>query len=106
MEQPAPFDPDDWQFEMDSILLDMGDGPKKYQGIPLGKVLRAMEPRPEAETVVLSTEDGPVSLPLGKVLGDDDLRLFTVIDGDLVSFAVATMDGEVIAAPIVSIEVR
>ncbi len=106
LEQPVPFDPDDWQFEMDSILLKISDSPQKYQGVPLGKVLGAMEPRPEAETVVLGTEDGPASLPLDKVLGDDNLRLFTVIDGDLVSFAVATMDGEVIAAPIVSIEVR
>ena len=70
LEQPAPYDPDDWQFEMDSTRLDLGDGPHKLQGVPLGKVLAAMEPQAEAETVVLVHTGGePVSLPLDRGAG-------------------------------------
>jgi len=138
LEHPSPYDPDGWQFEMDSTSLvlspvactepsrseglDVGGGPKKYQGTPLGQVLQAMNPRPEATTVLLYTpalshalsvvegvaegNGEPVSMPLADVLGDDDLRIFTIIGGTDVSFAVARMDGEVILSKITRIEVR
>jgi hypothetical protein len=105
--EATPFDPDDWQFDMDSTRLDLGDGPRKLQGVPLGKVLQAMEPEPGADTVVVHTPEGePVTLPLADVLGDDDLRLFTVIGEADVRFALARMDGQVLAAQVARIEVR
>jgi DMSO/TMAO reductase YedYZ molybdopterin-dependent catalytic subunit len=106
LEAPAPYDPDDWQFEMDAVGLDLGDGPRKLQGVSLGKVLASMQPKEGAGTVVLDTGDGPVSLPLSEVLADDDLRLFTVIGEADVTFALARMDGEVLAGQVTSIEVR
>jgi ABC-type thiamin/hydroxymethylpyrimidine transport system permease subunit/DMSO/TMAO reductase YedYZ molybdopterin-dependent catalytic subunit len=106
LENPSPYDPDDWQFDMDSISLDLGDGPKKVQGAPLGSVLRAMDPRPEAAAVVLHTGGKPVSLPLANVLADDDVRVFTVIGAETVTFAVARMNGEVIAPSVTRMEVR
>jgi hypothetical protein len=77
-------------------------------------VLQAMSPRPEATTVLLyapalSGAEGngePVSMPLADVLGDDDLRIFTIIGGTDVSFAVARMNGEVILPRVTRIEVR
>jgi len=106
LDAPSPYDPDDWQFDMDSTRLDLGDGPRKLQGVPLGKVLAAMEPQGTAETVLVHTSTGPRSLPLGDVLSDDDLRLFTVIGEADVTFALARMDGEVLAARVERIEVR
>jgi ABC-type thiamin/hydroxymethylpyrimidine transport system permease subunit len=106
LEHPSLYDPDDWQFEMDSTRLDVGEGPKKYQGAPLSKVLQAMGPRPEAATVVLHTDGEPVSIPLPDVLGDDDLRIFTIIGETNVSFTAACMDGEVIVPKVIRIEVR
>jgi len=106
LEHPSPYDPNDWQFEMDSTSLDVGEGPKKYQGTPLGQVLQAMNPRPEATTVLLYANGEPVSMPLAEVLGDDDLRIFTIIGGTDVSFALARMDGEVILSRITRVEVR
>jgi hypothetical protein len=55
---------------------------------------------------VVDTGDGPISLPLDEVLADDDLRLFTVIGEGDVTFALARMDGEVLAAQVTRIEVR
>jgi energy-coupling factor transport system substrate-specific component len=104
---PAPFDPVDWQFDMDSTRLHLGDGSQKLQGAPLGKVLQALEPRPEADRVIVHTLEGePVSLPLSDVLSDDDLRLFTVIGEADVRFALARMDGQVLSAQVARIEVR
>ncbi len=107
LEHPASYDPDQWQFEMDSARLDVGKGPAKYQGAPLGKVLQALDPKPGCVTVILQTGSGqPVSLRLGEVLATDDIRLFTIIDGSAMSYAIARMDGTVIAAPVTGIEVR
>jgi energy-coupling factor transport system substrate-specific component len=106
LESPAPYDPDDWQFEMDAVSLDLGDGPRKLQGVSLGKVLASMGPGEAAEAVVVDASDGPISLALDEVLADDDLRLFTVIGEDDVTFALARMDGEVLTARVTRIEVR
>jgi energy-coupling factor transport system substrate-specific component len=101
-----PYDPDDWQFEMDSTRLDLGDGPRKLQGVPLGKVLAAMEPQAGATTVMVYIHGEPLSLSLADLLADDDLRLFTVIGQEDVTFALARMDGEVLAAQVTGIEVK
>lgn len=108
LEEPVAFDPDDWQFDMDSARLDLGDGPRKVQGVPLGLVLQSMGPQPQAGEVVLHRAAGaePVELPLSQVLADDEIRLFAVIDEAGVSFAVARVDGTVLAAEVTWIEVR
>ncbi len=106
LEAPSPYDPHDWQFEMDSANLDVGEGVKKYQGVALGKVLQALGPRPEATTVVLYTGEESISLSLRDVMEDDDIRIFTIIGADGLSFALARMNGEVIAPEVTRIEVQ
>jgi energy-coupling factor transport system substrate-specific component len=106
LDQPGPYDPNDWQFEMDSIRLDVGDGPAKLQGAPLGMVLESMEPQPDATTVIAHTDTSSVELPLSEVLDGDDVRLFTVIGDQEIAFALARMDGTVLASNITRIEVR
>jgi energy-coupling factor transport system substrate-specific component len=106
LESPTPYDPDDWQYEMDAARLDLGEGPKKYQGAPLGQVLQAMGPQATAQTVLLETAGDPVTLPLVEVLDDDDLRIFAIIGPEEVAFAVARLEGAVIAAQVRGIEVR
>jgi energy-coupling factor transport system substrate-specific component len=102
---PGLYDPLEWQFEMDSVQLDVGDGPQKVQGAPLGDVLATMDPLSEANTVVLHTEGAPVTLPLAEVLEDDDVRIFSILTEDAAAFAVARIDGEVLAYPVTHIEV-
>jgi energy-coupling factor transport system substrate-specific component len=106
LDAPAPYDPDDWQFNMDSTRLDVGDGPRKLQGAPLGVVLAAMEPQAEATTVLVHSGGEPISLLLAEVLADDDIRLFTVIGEADVTFALGSMEGEVLAARVMRIEVE
>ncbi|HUW08582.1 MAG TPA: hypothetical protein VM537_02590, partial [Anaerolineae bacterium] len=106
LDKPGPYDPDVWQTQMDSTQLDLGDGPVKVQGIPLGWVLQPMAPQEGATTVLLEAGGESISLPLAEVLGDDDLRIFTVIGDADISFALARMSGQVLAKRVVAIEVR
>jgi ABC-type thiamin/hydroxymethylpyrimidine transport system permease subunit len=106
LDEPAPYNPNDWQFEMDSTSLDVGVGPQKLQGVSLGQVLKAMTPHADATTVVAYTTTEPVELHLDEVLEDDDLRLFTVIGEEDVSFALARMNGDVLSARVTRIEIR
>jgi DMSO/TMAO reductase YedYZ molybdopterin-dependent catalytic subunit len=91
---------------MDSTRVNVGESPKKLQGVALGEVLGAMEPRSDAETALIHTGEGTVSLRLEEVLVDDDLRLFTLIGEEEVTFVLALMNGEVLAAQVISIEVE
>ena len=104
--RPEPFDPDDWQFEMDSTLVELENGAEKLQGVSLGAVLETMGPVSGAQTVVIHTANEALSLPLDQVLGDNDLRLFTLIGETDVSFVLGRMDGQVLAAPVTGIEVQ
>ncbi len=103
--KPAPFNPDGWQSEMDSTALDVGNGPQKLQGMPLANVLKALEPSEEATTVIFHTDGESVSLSLDEVLRDEETRIFTILDADRITFAVAKMDGTVIAPHVTGIEV-
>jgi ABC-type thiamin/hydroxymethylpyrimidine transport system permease subunit/DMSO/TMAO reductase YedYZ molybdopterin-dependent catalytic subunit len=109
LDKAGPFDPNDWQFQMDSARLDVGAGPHKYQGVPLGLVLQAMNPRPGVTTVAIyaAGESTPaVELELAAVLPDKDLRLYTIIDGADVSFALARIDGQVLVAKVGRLELH
>ena len=91
---------------MDSFTVNVGDGARKLQGAPLGAILAALGPAPEAMTVTLVGAEGAVSLPLAEVLADNAIRLFTVFTPERVSFAVARTDGTLLAANLTGIEVR
>ena len=100
------YDPDAWQFEMDSVSLDVGHGAQKLQGVPLGAVIASMEPEVDAHDLIIQTPEAPVTLPLEGLWDSDDVRIFTVIDGLGITFAVARMDGTVIAPKVMALEVR
>jgi ABC-type thiamin/hydroxymethylpyrimidine transport system permease subunit/DMSO/TMAO reductase YedYZ molybdopterin-dependent catalytic subunit len=106
LESPGAYDPDEWQFEMDATDLDVREGAAKYQGAPLRAVLASMEPAADATTVVLHTGGDAVRLPLEDVMGGDDVRVFTIVGEERVTFAVARVSGDVIAPLVTGIEVE
>ena len=102
-----PYNPDEWQFEMDNARLDLGYGVCKYQGVALGQVLEAMHPKDAATTIVLKSRDAQeVTLPLADVLADEHIRLFNYTAEQGMAFAVARDDGQVWLTDVIEIEVR
>lgn len=94
--EQVPFSAADWVQEMDSTGLDLGFGTKKYQGVPLNLVLESAGLPPSGAVVKFSGEDGAeVSLTLEKIRDDEAIRIFIVLDGGMLSYALAKLNGEV-----------
>ncbi|MCG7853365.1 MAG: hypothetical protein MIO92_12660, partial [Methanosarcinaceae archaeon] len=106
LDNPGIYDPEAWQFEMDSTFLTIGEISGKFQGAPLGPVLQDLGIQPQAQEVVLIGAEKPVSFDLSKIMADQDFRIFTMIVGEQVSYALARMDGQVIVSDLERIELR
>ena len=111
MDAPGKYDQNTWQFEMDSTKLDVGNGARKYQGAPLGKVLESFGLHPDATTLRVAGVDAngamvTEQIPIADVLTGDDIRLFSIIGDDEVTFAIANMDGLVLARGVTHIDVE
>jgi energy-coupling factor transport system substrate-specific component len=102
----APYDPADWQFEMDSTSLNLGSGARKVQGAPLGSIVDAAQPTAEADQVRIEGKTDQVSLTLDEVINSDTIRVFTVIEEKTMSYALGRMDGEVLVENVQRINVR
>jgi ABC-type thiamin/hydroxymethylpyrimidine transport system permease subunit/DMSO/TMAO reductase YedYZ molybdopterin-dependent catalytic subunit len=101
-----PYDPDQWQFEMDNARLDLGYGVRKYQGVSLSTLLEAMQPQPEASTVTLiSRSDEQRDLALSQVMANESIRVFNVTSEEGLTFSVANEDGEIWLKDVVEIQV-
>ena len=95
-EKQVPFTAADWVQEMDSTGLDVGFGYKKYQGVPLILVLESTDQALTGSEVMFSNEDGTkFSLALAQIRDDDAIRIFIVLDGGTLSYALANLNGEV-----------
>jgi hypothetical protein len=102
----APYDPADWQFEMDSTSLNLGSGARKVQGAPLGSIVDAAQPTAKADQVRIEGKTDQVSLTLDEVINSDTIRVFTVIEEKTMSYALGRMDGEVLVENVQRINVR
>jgi hypothetical protein len=86
--------------------VDLSSGGRKLQGVSLGQVILSMVPQDRATMVTFYSSDKENTLPLADVLNDDDLRLFTVIESDSISYTFARMDGLVLVENVTRIEVK
>lgn len=100
------FDPIEWTAEMDSTQIKLLDGSQKLQGAPVWEVLSQFTNSQELAEVTFTSNTDQLTLPWSDIDGKDDLRIYTVIKDDKLSFALATMSGEALLYPIKSIEVR
>ena len=107
VERPFPYNPDDWQLEMDNGRFDFGDGEKKYQGTSIRDVLAKWQPTSEATTVTFVQRTGEsVKLTLDEIEADASLRIWNVNTADGIRFAVARTDGEIYIRDVVTIIVE
>ena len=101
-----PYVPSDWQFEMDSTSLKLSGGTRKAQGAPLGRIVEAAQPTEQATQVTVVGQTDEVSLQLDKVIGHDAIRIFTVIEGDSMTYALGRMNGDVLVENIQCLDVQ
>lgn len=106
LQNPHPYDPQDWQFEMDNATIDVGNGPSKLQGAPLGKIIAAADPESYASTVILRGATTEITLTLEQILADDSIRVFSVIQQEGMDFAVARTNGDLLVAQLREIAVE
>jgi ABC-type thiamin/hydroxymethylpyrimidine transport system permease subunit len=107
LDQAEPFRPADWLANMDSASVDAGDGPAKYQGVPVHAVVSASDPRPEATTLRAIGRDGNATeWPLSEVLADDTIRIWIVNDSDGTRYAVGSADQAIVATDVVELAVE
>jgi ABC-type thiamin/hydroxymethylpyrimidine transport system permease subunit len=103
----APYDPDDWQMQMEGGRFDWGNGLQRVQGASLRDVLLQAEPGRDADVVALVSRSGEtVELPLETVMQDGEVRIWNVESTEGIRFGVARTDGEIYARDVVSIVVQ
>jgi len=100
------FDPDQWLLDMDSTQIALPGGSQKLQGVPLWKIAEAYSGDEQPQTVQVRSSDEALTLTWDEIGANDDLRLFTVIEEDAISFTLAEMSGEVLMYPVDEIEIE
>ena len=100
------FDPDEWVSAMDSTQVVLPDGSKKLQGVSVWKVIDANINEIIPSEVTFSSSETSKSLTWNEIAENDNLRIFTVIDGDEIAFALAEMSGQVLLYPVTKIEIK
>ncbi len=94
--EKGSFVPGDWVEVMDSTLLDLGDGPAKYQGVPLSSLVDELVPDlAEGEIWIDSSTGERWNLTLAEIRADDGIRIFLDLGQGRVVYALAHLDGEV-----------
>ncbi len=100
------FDPDEWVSQMDSTQISLPDGSRKLQGVPLWKVLEPTISGTDPKTIVFNSNEDTLELDWTEIEDNNDLRIFTVVEEDGISFALAEMSGEVKLFPLTEIEIE
>lgn len=97
---------DDWLLEMDSTQIALPDGTQKLQGVAVWKVINAAFPGLAPDSVQFSNADDGVTLSWSELNENDNIRLFTVIGEDSISYALAEMSGDAILFPVTEINIQ
>lgn len=100
------FDPNEWVSEMDSTQIALPNGSQKLQGAPVWKILSPHVKDPQPAEVNFSNDSEQLSISWSAIKGNDNLRIFTLIEQDEIDFVLATMSGEVRLFPVKLIEVQ
>lgn len=97
------FDPNKWVLEMDSTQIALPGGSQKLQGVPLWKVIEANVKENLPNTVIFKSKSGSTELSWSEIQGNDDLRIFSIIEENGIVFTLAKMSGDVLVYPLTEI---
>jgi hypothetical protein len=103
----AQFDPDAWLESMDSTQINLPQGARKLQGVPVWKIVQANSGADQAITQVQFVNDtDSLTLEWSELDANVNVRIFTVIDQEGISYALARMSGEVLLFPVKEIVIE
>ena len=97
---------DDWLLEMDSTQIALPDGSQKLQGVAVWKVVSAAFPGQTPSEIQFSNQEDGITLSWDELNENDNIRLFTVIGEDSISYALAEMSGDVLLFPVTQIDIQ
>ena len=97
---------DDWLLDMDSTQIPLPEGSQKLQGVAVWKIVTAAFPGQTPTVLQFSNSDEGITLSWDELDQNDDIRLFTVIGEDSISYALAKMSGDVILFPVTQIDIQ
>lgn len=100
------FDPDEWLAQMDSTQIALPQGSQKLQGVPVWKIIKENIDDEIPEEVIFKSNEKDLSLPWAEIQGNDELRIFIVIESESISFALAEMSGEAQLYPVKEMEIN
>jgi len=100
------FDPDEWVTEMDSTQVALPQGSTKLQGVAAWKIVEAYDQGKQAENIVFRSTTEEMTFAWSEIQDQDDLRIFTVIEQEGISFALAEMSGDVQMYPLTELEIE
>ena len=100
------FNPDEWVTNMDSTQVALPEGSKKLQGVPIWMVIESLLTDQIPQEVIFSSPEETRTVTWSEISNNDDLRVFTVIEEDKISYALAKMNGEVLLFPLDEIRVN
>jgi len=106
-EELLTFTPSEWVEDMDSTTLDLGSGPVKVQGVPVGIVLESLAPGLDDDLQVLfeSADGNQLRYRLEALRKEDGIRIFVNLSQGEVSYTLADLDGEVFLSALERIEI-
>ena len=97
------FDPDKWVSEMDSTQVTLPNGSQKLQGVPLWKVIEENVIESLPNTVIFKSESESTELSWSEIQGNDELRIFSIIEENGIAYTLAKMSSEVLLYPLTEI---
>ncbi len=103
---PFAFIPSDWVGEMDSTYLNMDGESIKMQGIPVRTIWQYSQPADDATDMVFYSEESAYEPRPEEFMDSKDMRIFTLLDENGMSFILGRMNGEVLLKGIQSIEIK
>jgi len=100
------FYPDNWLTEMDSTQVALPNRSQKLQGVSVWKVIESYTSNDQPTEITFTSGEKTSVFSWTDLQNNDNLRIFTVIDEENITFALAEMSGKVILFPLNKIEIE
>jgi hypothetical protein len=104
--QVGLFDPDEWTAEMDSTQVSLPSGSQKLQGVPVWKIIESSQGNETINQIIIRSAEGEIKFEWQDIANNDDLRVFSVVGDENITFVLAEISGDVLLNDLTGIEIQ